>query len=323
MNKDFNNNSIKFPQEMTQETRWGSWYHGQEDGLLTKKPWDPVHNNNGKVNDPRTWTTYQQAFSYYNPQDDRNMAFYCGNSWCLLDLDHIRQEISDYQQGFENIITDVFRIIGPTYAEISTSGEGLHFIFQVDQSVKNFGSKKRASELGHELYHDKRFIALTGNCFNGCYHIVVVNQDQWARLYRLVFNDPLDKPSVNQRPNITGKINHRSDKQLSTNAMATIKRILASSDGANFDRWLNGSFWESTQDAKDHGVQNFDHSEVDLKCCNVLAYHTACNPQLMDEIFRHTGLYRSKWDEWHGSQTYGDMTIAKAVEDKQKYFAAV
>lgn len=316
-------NTIAFPDEMVRANRWGNWHHAQRNGLLIKEPWDAIHNVGGKTNDPRTWTSYQQALNYYDPQNDQNMAFYCGSGWCLLDLDHISGLISDYRQDQENLISDIFRVIGPTYAEISTSGEGLHFMFRVDQSVKNFGSKKRASELGHELYHDKRFVALTGNCFNGCYHIAVVDQDQWARLYHLIFNTPLDKPNVNQRSNITVRINHRSNKQLSVDAKATIQKILMSSDGPNFKQWLTGVFWESTQAAKDHGVRKFDHSKVDLKCCRVLAYHTRCNTQLIDEIFRHTGLYRPKWDEWRGNQTYGDMTIKKAIKKKAKYFLAV
>lgn len=324
-------NYTPFPLEMINANRWGNWFFDQRDGNLTKRPWDAVLNRDGKVNDPYTWTNYQTATNYRERY--RGIAFYCGDGWCLLDLDHIQQLISDYLQGQENLIGDVFRILGNTYCEVSTSGAGLHFIFKVDETVTNFGQKKRDSnatdkredqrvKTGHELYHDKRFIALTGNCFNGSYQITTINQEKWARLYTLVFNEPLGRPSQNGKNRAdTLRIDHRYTTQLSVEAQLAIKRILHSSDGLQFKNWLYGNFWDSSAEARAHGVMNFDHSSVDLKCCRVLAYHTFCDPQLVDEIFRHTGLYRPKWDEYRGSQLYGDKTITKAIEDKAKYFA--
>lgn len=57
-----------------------------------------------------------------------------------------------------------------------------------------------------------------------------------------------------------------------------------------------------------------DHSAADQAMCNALAFATGCNAARMDELFRTTMLYRAKWDEKHGSATYGEMTIRKAVE---------
>ncbi len=58
-----------------------------------------------------------------------------------------------------------------------------------------------------------------------------------------------------------------------------------------------------------------DHSAADQAMCNALAFATGCNAARMDELFRSTMLYRAKWDEKHGSGTYGEMTIRKACED--------
>ncbi len=58
-----------------------------------------------------------------------------------------------------------------------------------------------------------------------------------------------------------------------------------------------------------------DHSAGDMAMCNALAFATGKDARRMDGLFRQTALYRDKWDEKHGSQTYGEMTIRKAIEN--------
>ena len=60
-----------------------------------------------------------------------------------------------------------------------------------------------------------------------------------------------------------------------------------------------------------HGSQ----SEADLALCNILAFWTGKDSCQMDRIVRASGLYRPKWDKRHGSKTYGEMTISKALAD--------
>ncbi|WP_458309514.1 phage NrS-1 polymerase family protein, partial [Staphylococcus pseudintermedius] len=55
-------------------------------------------------------------------------------------------------------------------------------------------------------------------------------------------------------------------------------------------------------------------SEAELAFCNDLAFWTARDPQKMDAIFRKSVLYRDKWDEARGEDTYGNITILRAIE---------
>jgi primase-polymerase (primpol)-like protein len=55
-------------------------------------------------------------------------------------------------------------------------------------------------------------------------------------------------------------------------------------------------------------------SEADMALCCSLAYRTGGDLQLMDELFRQSGLMRPKWDEDRGDQTYGELTLQKAVQ---------
>lgn len=58
-----------------------------------------------------------------------------------------------------------------------------------------------------------------------------------------------------------------------------------------------------------------DDSSADLALCNDLAFWCRKDPQLMDACFRLTGLMRDKWDQRRGTNTYGERTVAKAIED--------
>src|SRR5690606_37316748 len=62
------------------------------------------------------------------------------------------------------------------------------------------------------------------------------------------------------------------------------------------------------------------HSEADLALCNLLAYWTNGNAHRIDALFRQSALFRpEKWDKKHGPDTYGNMTIKKALSDFSPY----
>jgi primase-polymerase (primpol)-like protein len=53
-------------------------------------------------------------------------------------------------------------------------------------------------------------------------------------------------------------------------------------------------------------------SEADMGLCLRLAFWTQ-DPDQIDRLFRQSKLMRGKWDTKHGAQTYGQMTISKAI----------
>lgn len=50
-----------------------------------------------------------------------------------------------------------------------------------------------------------------------------------------------------------------------------------------------------------------------MALCGAIVYYTS-NPNQIDEVFRRSGLFRPKWDEMRGGQTYGERTIRFALE---------
>jgi hypothetical protein len=58
---------------------------------------------------------------------------------------------------------------------------------------------------------------------------------------------------------------------------------------------------------------NDDHSSADMALIGHLR-HKGLSQDEADIVFRSSGLYRPKWDEQRGEQTYGQMTISKAFD---------
>lgn len=90
-----------------------------------------------------------------------------------------------------------------------------------------------------------------------------------------------------------------------------LTKARTSKHGERFSRLWNGQ-WEG-----DYPSQ----SEADMALLNTLAFWTQGDASHMDALFRQSGLYRAdKWDELHGAQTYGQMSITKALDTTTTYY---
>ena len=104
-----------------------------------------------------------------------------------------------------------------------------------------------------------------------------------------------------------------SDKKKRTSALsdeAVIARMLGGTNADEIERLLKG----------DTSAYAGDDSGADQALCNHLAFWTARNRHQMDRLFRTSKLMRPKWDEKRGSQTYGEMTIDKAIQDTREVY---
>jgi putative DNA primase/helicase len=92
-----------------------------------------------------------------------------------------------------------------------------------------------------------------------------------------------------------------------------IARAGQAANGKAFDKLWAG-------DTSDYASR----SEADLALCSHLVFWTGGNPGRTDELFRRSGLYRSKWDKRHygDGKTYGQATIEKALEGATEFYSA-
>ena len=63
-------------------------------------------------------------------------------------------------------------------------------------------------------------------------------------------------------------------------------------------------------------------SEGDLALSNLLAFYAGTDCKRIDRLFRGSKLMRAKWDEKRGKQTYGALTITKALEDRTEFYSS-
>src|SRR5262249_4228846 len=90
-----------------------------------------------------------------------------------------------------------------------------------------------------------------------------------------------------------------------------IEHAKSATNGAKFSRLWAG-------DTSGYPSQ----SEADLALCSILAFWTCRDAARIDHLFRQSRLIRPKWDEQHGDDTYGQMTIAKAISGCSEVYGA-
>ena len=64
-------------------------------------------------------------------------------------------------------------------------------------------------------------------------------------------------------------------------------------------------------------------SEADIALVAILAFYCNGNARQIDRIYRICVLAREKWGEYHGAETYGMMTIRRAVSGMKEFHVPI
>lgn len=220
--------------------------------------------------------------------------FAAGGGIVGVDLDHCIENgqlnpwASDWLERFNS------------YTEISPSGTGVHFFCL--GHLPGRGIKRKAGE----MYDQARFFTCTGDSY-GPVRPLRDAQDAINALYaELTAGDTAadDTPTVSCRKPV-----QLTDDELLGKALADEKRsrFPDGREGATFAELFSG-------DKSRYGSA----SEADQALVNKLAFWTNGDPERIDRLFRQSELYRAKWDEIHGADTYGGLTIQTALRNMQQ-----
>lgn len=249
------------------------WVCWQGDDKVPKNPHD---GRNAKSNDNSTWGSFQDAISACDKYGFDGLGFMFANGYFGVDLDHCLDNKEFCDEFVETL---------QSYAEISKSKNGIHIICK--GSLPD-GARRKG---GVEMYDKGRYFICTGDVYNPKFSKV---------------NDCTDAIKIlhsKYLPSNELKVEARKFEPVDMEDQEVIDKASSCRTGYLFSMLMSGN-WEGLYSSQ---------SEADLALCNQLAFWTQKNPAQMDRIFRASGLMRDKWDKKRGGQTYGAMTLGKAI----------
>ena len=206
-----------------------------------------------------------------------------------IDLDHCIEDgkLLTWAQA----IVDRF---GTTYIEVSPSGTGIR-IFCLLPDGFTYDTQTYYIKKGDiEVYipgHTNRFLTVTGNALTDTDVVETAEALLW--LLDIYMRRPTPPTPAVAVP---------GESYLSDN------QVIAKASAAR-----NGEKFRGLWDGDITGYKS--RSEADAALVATLAFWCSGDKAQMDRLFRQSGLMREKWDEYRGTDTYGNISIEKAVSD--------
>jgi P4 family phage/plasmid primase-like protien len=253
----------------------------------------PVSHVTGRAIDPHNpmhWMTEADARAALKPGLNLAYVFTEADPYFFIDLDHCATPDGDWSP----LAQEICAMFPDAYIEISQSGDGLHIV--ASARVMPLHACKN-TELHIELYHTRRFIALTGTSAQG-----EADTDYTDALATLI--EKHFKPDAVALDGVTDWTDapcdewagYTDDAELIAAARKS-KSVAAKFGGkASFDAlWtadpkaLRGAFPPQSEG------QTYDASSADSALAMHLAYWTGRDCARMNRLMRQSALVREKW----------------------------
>ena len=276
------------PQELLKLSNWVGYELRRNKDRLDKVPMNVLTGRPAKTNDPDTWSEFHTAIDLVAQRNYAGIGFVFQPPYVGVDIDHCVKDGAIAPYALE-----ILKSLN-SYSEYSPSGTGIHILCK--------GEIVRAcklSKIGLEIYTKGRFFTVTGNRLE---EYPTVIQDRTELLNKLI-----DKYTPAK-----SKPHKRVEKN--SNSVENLLAVIAKSKDENFQKLFYGD-WKGN-----YGSQ----SEADLALCGKLAFWTAKDPALMDQIFRQSKLFREKWDRRHyaDGRSYGQGVIDEAISGCDEVFTS-
>jgi len=287
------------PSSMKERDCWVCWREEKRDGEPTKVPVDPHTGGYASATGPETWSTFEAATDAHAGSTFETsgvgIVFDSSDTLMGIDLDDCRDP--DTGQPTEEAREIIHEL--DSWTEVSPSGTGYHVF--VDGFIPASGNRGDIDDVSHiEMYDKKRFFTVTGDHVDTTPATVASRLETVRELHtEYVADDVADDDSGDSETTEAGPVS-LEDSELLEKAKEKDK----------FRRLWDG----------DTSQHSGDHSRADLALCAKLAFWTGGDKRRIDSLFRKSGLMRDKWDEQRGTQTYGELTIEKAVRGQSDHY---
>ena len=292
-------NQSVIPSELRALPQWVGWRYEDRDGKPTKPPINPKSNGKllyAKSNDPTTWSDFDTACAAATrlKLEGIGLNLSADDGLTGLDLDHV---LNPETLELDPLAVEVLARFAGTYIEVSPSGAGLRIwcYGKAARSGKCEGPRKWLEVYTHP---SNRYLTVTGNRYGT--ETAVTEQQAALDWLHSRFMETSKNASTGDRK--VDLLSSPVGADLSDDA-ALLNKARNAKNGSAFDALWSG----------DMSGHNGDHSAADMALLNSLAFWTGNDATRMDRLFRQSGLMRPKWDELHGTTTYGDASIGKAI----------
>jgi hypothetical protein len=309
--------------------QWVCWRYDVRGEKWTKVPIEAATGNDAKTTDSATWCSFEDAVAIYRACQEDGLAgvgfvFARDGGLAGVDLDKCRDPDTGELAGWAVL---VLRLLN-SYSEVSPSGRGVKVWVRGSLPLPGDRSGKRrtVSEIPKlaelapgaageiEAYNHSRYFAATGHRLDLVDGQPLPAEPQerskeLAALYQLCFAGG-DRPA----PDVPAPSGAAPAPEVVPNNL-TGEEILAKATAAK-----NGDKFRLLWEGKWEEAGYVSPSEANLALCGLLAFWTGRDAAKMDRLFRQSGLMRDKWDSGRGGETWGDQTIALAIEECEQVY---
>lgn len=274
------------PDELKKLPNWVCWDAVPDEarGKIKKMPINPFTGGQAQSNNPQTWSDFNTALAASGRFT--GLGFMFGNCpYFGVDIDNIADDIESFKNGDDGIVSEFVNAL-QSYTELSQSGNGIHII------CRGTLPKQGRRRGNVEMYENGRFFVMTGNI---CAEYAEIT-DCTDRI------KPLHEKYIGGGRAPQPKI--RSSAAIPQTAGDILEAARNAKNGDAFSALYGGNYSAYAS-----------QSEADLALCNMLAFWCRRDPDMMDSLFRQSGLMRDKWDRKQSGTTYGAITIQRAIAD--------
>ncbi|MFA7239914.1 MAG: VapE domain-containing protein [Sulfuricellaceae bacterium] len=282
--------------------RWCLWRAGWVKGR-TDKPAKVPCNASGKalsVAKPETWLTFEDARAGWDSGRFDGIGLLMSSAHDLVgaDLDKCLEPDGSISPGHDDIVAEFVALDG--YIEISPSGRGLRQFLR----GKALYEYSENNGTGLEVYDDQstRYLTVSGQVW-----------PVGAAVGALIENQAALEDFIRRWGKLKAVASPATEKVENEEAGArTTGEVLALLDRFNLDGKVTRLLAGDTSDYP-------GPSEADEALCCQVAYFSR-DPLVIDAIVRGSGLMRKKWDSKRGKESYGALTIRKALKWQQRNY---
>ncbi len=255
-----------------------------------KVPYNPLSGHKAEPNNKATFAPYEKAAAVVDQYDGFGVLLVEGLS--AIDIDHCIVEGSISPRALE-VIEEA-----DSYTEVSPSGEGIRILFRSNPAFQ-YQDKRyyiKNSELGLEFYisgSTNRYVTVTGQ------------QLPQSGIFRELSDQEIN--ALLERHMLRKKAREEREPASSSGESILLEHEILTKAEKSKNGPLFSALWRG--DISGYNSQ----SEADLALCNILAFWCGRDAAMMDSLFRQSALYRPKWDEKRGADTYGEITVNAAI----------